>query len=189
MTDRVLRSFLLGAREDADWVNANSTILRVVPDPRSGEPPCVYLGLLREVEHLRRASGGSVEVSSDPIPFTVRFPLDYLVSSDPMLQLRIVELGAPVFAVNVRGPLVCMGSRFQPGARLRTLMEHVWGILSCRVYNTSDAFNAEARDYFYRNADQVRALRAAPLWARSIAKSAVVQSMNAEPGAGSGGQP
>ncbi len=180
MTDPVLRSFLQGAREDSVWINHNSNILRVVPDPRSGDPPCVYHALLREVEHLRREPGGAVEVSSAPIPFTVIFPPEYLVSVDPTMQLRMVELGAPVFAVNVRGPLVCLGSRFAPGSRLRTLVEHVWSILSCRVFDTADAFNVEARDYFYRHREQVRGLRAAPLWARPIAASAVVEPMSAE---------
>lgn len=180
MTDRVMESFLHGAREDAQWINRHSEILRVFPEPRSGEPPRVYHGLLSGVEHLRRAPGGPVEVSSEPIPFTVRFPGDYLASADPTLQLRMVELGVPVFAVNVRGPLVCLGSRFAPGTRFRSLVEHVYSIVACRVFDTTDAFNVEARDYFYAHPDEVRALRAAPLWSRPAAASATVRPMSAE---------
>jgi hypothetical protein len=178
--DPVLRSFLLGAVEDADWINRHSEALRIVADPRSGDPPQAYHALLRGVEHLRRPPGGAVGVSSDPIPFTICFPVDYLTSVDPTLQLKLVHVGAPVFAVNVRVPLICLGSGFQPGTRLRSLVEHVYAVLSSRVFDTADAFCREARDYYYRHADEVQQLRAAPLWVPPLARSARVEPMSAE---------
>lgn len=180
MIDSVLRSFLLGALEDADWINRHSESLRVIADPRSGDPPRAYHALLRGVEHLRRQPGSPVQVSSEPIPFTVCFPEEYLSSVDSSLQLKLVHLGAPVFAVNVRVPLVCLGSGFRPGTRLRSLVEHVYGVLSSRVFDTADAFCVEARDYYYRHADEVRRLRAAPLWVPPRAVSARVEPMSAE---------
>ena len=180
MIDPVLRSFLFGALEDADWINRHSESLRIVADPRSGEPPHAYHALLRGVEHLRREPGGPVQVSSEPIPFTICFPENYLSSVDPTLQLRLVHLGAPVFAVNVRVPLICLGGGFQPGTRLRSLVEHVYSVLSSRVFDTADAFCLDARDYYYRHADEVQRLRAAPLWVPPVAASARVEPMNAE---------
>jgi hypothetical protein len=180
VTDPVLRSFLRGAAEDSSWINRHSETLRLVADPRSGDTPRAYHALLRGVEHLRREPGGAVEVSSEPIPFTIVFPEGYLTSADPGLQLKLVHLGAPIFAVNVRPPLVCLGSAFQPGTRLRSLVEHVYAVLSSRVFDTADAFSIEARDYYYRHAEQVRGLRAAPLWVSPVAASAHVEPMSPE---------
>jgi hypothetical protein len=178
--DPVLRSFLLGAIEDADWINRHSQVLRLVADPRSGDPPHAYHALLRGVEHLRRSPGAPVQVSSEPIPFTICFPENYLTSVDPTLQFKLVHVGAPVFAVNVRVPLICLGASFRGGTRLRSLVEQVYSVLSCRVFDTADAFCLEARDYYYRHADEVSRLRAAPLWVRPLATSARVEPMSAE---------
>ncbi len=180
MIDPVLRSFLLGAVEDAGWINRHSEALRIVADPRSGDPPHAYHALLRGVEHFRRSPGAPVQVSSDPIPFTICFPENYLTGVDPTLQLKLVHVEAPVFAVNVRVPLICLGSGFRPGTRLRSLVEHVYSVLSCRVFDTADAFCIEARDYYYRHADEVRGLQAAPLWVPPRAVSARVEPMSTE---------
>jgi hypothetical protein len=168
VSDPVLRSFLLGAREDARFVNRESDVMRLLAEPRSGDPPSRYHGLLARVEHLRRA-GGAVVVSREPIAFEIEFPDGYLRSANPQLQFEVVQLHAPVFHPNVGGGIVCLGPRFQPGTRLRALVEQLYAILSARAYAADHAFCPDARDHYRRHADQIAQLRASPLWRRPAA--------------------
>ena len=55
MTDPVLRAFLAGVQRDAEEIAMRSDILRLVPDPMTGNPPCRYHGLLTDVEHFVQA--------------------------------------------------------------------------------------------------------------------------------------
>ncbi|MEN8185262.1 MAG: hypothetical protein ABFS46_22290, partial [Myxococcota bacterium] len=165
----VHRSFLREAEREAQACNRESGVLRLLGDPVSGHPPSRFHGLLREVQHFVREPGGAVHVSDDPIPFSIHLPEDYLRSVDPALQFRIVELHAPLFHPNVRGPLVCMGSRFRPGTRLRSVVEHVYALFASHVFATEDAFCPEARDFYRRHTARARSLQAAPLWRRPLA--------------------
>ena len=168
MSDPVYEAFLdVVAADAADCCNG-SDILTLTPRVCTDRPPCVYDAELRDVEHLARVVDGTVRVSSDVVVFTVQFPTDYCRSTDASLQFRVVSVSVPLFHPNVRGSLVCLGPRFRPGTRLRPLLEQIYRIVSGRVRATEHAFEAEACWYYLRNLDQVRALRARPLWRRPV---------------------
>ena len=179
MRDAVYESFLLGAREDAERIGAESDAVRLVAAPRSGSPPAVYHGLLSGAAHFVRDAAG-IRVSADPIPFTLQFPGDYLRSADPDLQFRVVFVHAPLVHPNCRGGLVCLGPGFRPGTRLRALVEQAYGILASRVFAPDHALDPEARDFFLHHIEEVRRLRASPLWRRPLAARVRVEPIPAE---------
>jgi len=177
--DRSYLACLTVAREDARCVNAESDAMRLVADPHSGEPPCVYHGLLRGCEHFRWGPTG-IAVSADPLSFSLHLPADYLRSVDPNLQFRVLEVHADLVHPNVHGGLVCLGPGFRPGTRLRALAEIAYGILSSRVFATDHAFSREHRDYYLRHIEDVRRLRAQRLWRGSAAASVRVDEWGAD---------
>lgn len=169
MTDPVHRAFLEGAAEDAAQINRASEVVRLVPLRNGPGPSEIYTGMFRDIEHLERTQDGTVRHSSDLIPFTVRFPPDYLVSVNPDLQARVVRIHTPILHPNIRGGHVCLGTDFAPGTRLKPLITHLHLIVSSRIFATDHPFDSEARQYYLDHADEIRRLRAAPLWRRPVA--------------------
>lgn len=169
MRDPVQLRFLAETLGVAHAISRESHILRLVADPLSGDPPSRYHALLREVEHFERRPDGRPRLSNEPIAFTLHFPDSYLRSGDPKLQYQVLRVGSRVFHPNVRVGLVCLGHGFRPGTRLRPLVEQAYAVLSSRVYATQDALDGEARDYYRRHVEEVRRLRASPLWRHPVA--------------------
>ena len=182
MSDPIREGFLVSVEEDAALANRESDVLRLVGVPREAGSPDTWHGLLRGVEHLVRAGAGPVGVSHDPIPFTLTFPSDYLSSVDPTLQLRVASVHphARLFHSNVsRFGQVCLGAQFAPGTRLRPLVEQLYDVCSFRITATEDSFNADAAIWIVEHVEQVRALRAAPLWRRALASAVRVETLRA----------
>ncbi len=170
MNDPVFRAFLCTAADDAAAVGRESDILRLVGDPRTGDPPNLYYGVLTGLEHLELDHERIPRVTRESLPFRVYFPHDYCRAFlDPALQFRVVTFYASLFHPNVSGSQVCLGPGFRAGTRLRTLAEQIYGIASSRVFATDHAFDPQARQYFLDHIAEIRALRAPPLWRRPVA--------------------
>lgn len=182
MIDPIYEDFLCTVARDARLVNAESDLLRLVGEPRrAGAAASVYHALLRDTEHLVRDSTGNVRVSSAPIPFSVGFPDDYLSCLDSGLQFRVARVHPqhPIFHSNVQhGGLLCLGPDFAPGTRLRPLVEQLYGILSFAIIATDHPFDVEAARYLVEHVEQVRALRAPPLWRRPVAGEVRVEALD-----------
>jgi hypothetical protein len=182
MSDTVYAAFLSDVASQAPRLLRESRALaQLAPIPRSGDPPAAYLGVLRGIEHLERAEGGTVCASSRPVPFVINFPADYLRSVDDTLQFRVARANAPLYHPNCRRDgTLCLGPGFLPGTALRPLLETIYGIVSSRVIATEHAFDKAARDYFVAHVDQIRDLRdkALPLWGRRLAASVRAESLD-----------
>jgi hypothetical protein len=178
MRDFVYEAFLENAARDADRANAESDILRLVARPRSDGPPSLYVGELTDVEHFERAPARGIRDCSEPISFSIHFPPHYLRSGDPTLQFRVARAYTPLFHPNVSGRLVCLGTDFACGTRLRPLLEQVYGIFSSQIFATDHAFDPDARDYYLDHGEEVRALRAPPLWRRPVASEVTVVTLD-----------
>ena len=81
----------------------------------------------------------------------------------------------------MRGGIVCLGPFFRPGTSIRPLVEQIYRIVSGRDFATGHAFDGEACEYYLSHLDQVRALRAAPLWRRPLATRAGERRDRSEP--------
>lgn len=176
MSNAVIRAFRTRVLEDARSIRDESSILRMVADPMSGDPPRRHHGLLTGVEHFERTPEGAFRATAEPIPFTLDFPEDYCSCPDGSLQLRVAWIHSPLVHPN-RGPqgIVCLGGRFKPGTRLRPLLEHLYRICSGRVFASDSPMDARAAEFFRSHPEQVRALRAEPLWQAPIAASVRVE--------------
>ncbi len=179
MPDPILTGFLITAEANATRVNAESDIVRIVPDHGTGRPPRVYHGLLKHVEHFARDAGGGYRVVSDPIRFEIRFSDDYCKSVDSSLQFRVVRTDAGLVHPNVSGEVVCLGGAFRPATPLRSVVDTFYRIASGRVAATDHPFDLEAASFFRQSVDRVRALEAAPLWRQPLARSVRVEDRNA----------
>jgi hypothetical protein len=166
--DPVYTAFLESAAEDAAASIAASDILSLRLRPGAGAAADTYDGWLVGVEHLERAALGTARVSDAPVLFTVHFPRDYCRSTDPKLQFRVASVRTPLWHPNALGGILCLGPYFRPATRLRPLLEQIHGIVSGRIRATDDAFDKEAAHYYLVHLDQVRALRARPLWRRPV---------------------
>ena len=177
MQDEVIRAFRGRVAEDASRIRDESSIVRLVADPMSGDPPSRYVGLLTGIEYFERGEGGAIRVSGLPLPFTLDFTDDYCSCTDGSLQLRVARVHSLMAHPN-QGPggAICLGPRFSPGTRLRPLLEHLYRICSARVYASDSPWDPHAADFFRRHPDRVRALRAEPLWQRPVAASVRVET-------------
>jgi hypothetical protein len=174
MSDFAYDGFLETSAEDAQEVNAASDTVQVVGRPRPGALPHTYDSVLRDVEHLEWVGDGTVRVSSDPLSFVISFPFDYCRSTDPQLQFRVARFTTPLLHPNCqRSGIICQGSGFRPGTRLRPLIQEVYTIACGRNCRTDHAFDPAAAEYYLAHLDQVRALRARPLWRRPVAVAAL----------------
>jgi hypothetical protein len=170
MRDEVYLGFLSTAAEDAAALDAASDILTLTPRPSEGMPSSVYDGWLTDVEHLERGADGTVRRAETPIGFTVEFPPDYCRSIDPGLQFRVARVHVPLFHPNANaGGIVCLGPHFRPGTRMRGLVQELYAIVSGRNFASDHAFDGKAALYYLSHLDQIRSLRAKPLWRAPLA--------------------
>ena len=178
MTDHVLHGFLESAAADAECVCQESDCLRLSPDPATGDPPRTYQGLLKRAEHYVRDPEGAFVVTSRPIPFQIHFPDDYLRSLDPNLQFRVLSTSRQLVHPNVSGGVVCLGGRFRPGTRLRSVVEQFYGIATSRVAAIDHPFHLQAAEFFLDHLDAIRGFRNEPLWRRPLAARVRVESLS-----------
>lgn len=178
LEDPIRAAFLETVAAEATTVNEASDVVTVAPRPASGMPPSIYDGVFRDVEHFERSQDGSVVLSAGPVQFSLSFVSDYLRSADPGLQFRVARVWSPLVHPNASAAgLVCLGGGFRPGTGLRALVDHLYLMISGRVFATDHAFDADAQRYFLSHLDAVKALRAKPLWRRSLARAARVEQL------------
>lgn len=170
VTDPIHADFLAAMAAEASAVNGASDVVRLVPRASSGEPAAIYDGIFEGVEHFELATDATVAVSAAPVMFSISFPTNYLRSGDPRLQFQVAQLLTPIHHPNVSRGIVCLGPHFAPGTGLRALVQHLYGIVSGRVFATDHAFDVAAQHYFLSHLDDVKALRAKPLWRRRLAR-------------------
>ena len=164
---------------DAQCICQESDCVRLGPDPASGDPPRTYQGLLKGAQHYVRDPEGAFVVTRRPIPFRVHFPDDYLRSLDDNLQFRVLGTSRELVHPNVSGGVVCLGGRFRPGTRLRSVVEQFYGIATCRVAAIDHPFDQQAAEFFLDRLDTVRAFANEPLWRRPLAGSVRVETVAA----------
>jgi hypothetical protein len=170
MTSFVLDAFLETAAVDAAELDEASDVLSLLPRSAGSTPPRIYDGVLREVEHLERVADGTVQVSASLVAFTIEFPIDYCRSTDPLLQFRVARVHTPILHPNCQGGILCLGSDFRPGTRLRGVVHEVYAIVCGRNFAAQSALDPWAAEYYLAHLDQVRALRSRPLLRRQIGK-------------------
>ena len=177
MMDRIYQGFLESTLADIKRIHAESEIVRLVPDPDSGNPPRVYHGIMREVEHYERSADGIFRVSNNVVSFRVEFPADYCRSVDFNLQLRVARCEPRIVHPNIHGGIICLGAGFRPSTRMRGVIQHLYQILSSRVAATDNAFDREAARFFLQHQADIRALRSKPLWRRPVAARVQVRKI------------
>jgi hypothetical protein len=176
--DRFRRRFA----EEVPGIARESEIADLVADPTSGDPPRLFPGVLRSVEHFERRSDGTIHASSAPIFFVIELPDDYCSCVDGSLQLRVATVCVPLFHPNVsRGGIVCLGPRFRPSTRVRPLLDHLYAICASRVFASESPWDAESGSFYRNSLGRVRALRAAPLWRQPLAARARVEPLPPRP--------
>ncbi len=170
MHDDVIRTFRERVRRDAAEIREESAIVRLVADPMSGEPPSRYHGMMLGIGHFEPGPGGVLRERDSALPFHIDFSDDYCSCVDGSLQLRVIQLHAPIAHPNVgAGGAVCLGPRFRPGTGLRPLLEQLHAICSSRVFATDNPFDAKSADFYRRHPERVRALHSEPLWVQPVA--------------------
>ncbi len=185
MTDPILEGILEEARDDFPRINADSDVVELHPEPGAGLLPRSYVGLFRGVEHFVRTDLHRYDRVARPIPFRIAMGEDYARSVDPNLQFRVVSTDADVVHPNIKGGIVCLGAKFRPGTKLRSVVEQFYRIASGRVAATSHAFDGDAAEFFLSHLEAVRALHAEPLWKRPLAARAHVEKIAPQAGGGS----
>ena len=179
MRDPVFAGFLESAVADAKYVEQESDCLRLNPDPATGDPPRTYHGVLRGAEHYVRDSQGAFVVTRRPIPFQIDFPDDYLQTLDPNLQFRVVCTSRQLVHPNVRGGVVCLGGRFRPATRLRSVVEQFFGIATSLVAAIDHPFDLVAAEFYLDHLDVIRGFANEPLRRRPLAASVRVETVSA----------
>jgi len=161
-----MTNFLKTALADQVLITRESDTVRLIGRPRSGALPNVYDGVCEGVEHLVSAGDGTVSVSSEPICFSVTFPADYLASTDATLLYRVVRVHSPLYHPNhlAGSGVICLGRAFRAGTRLRALVYQLYSILGCQNFASDSPLDTAASAYYVAHAEQIRALRARPLW-------------------------
>jgi len=191
--------FLVGTYADHERINSQTDVARLVPviEPGVAMPPSRYAATFSGLQHFVRRADGSVDVSDEVVTAEIRFPPDYLRSSDPNLSFRVVRIQSPVFHPNVASPraaadaavpagipaampaemlaagaggIVCLGHSFRPGTRLRGLIFQLHRIIAGKDYATDSPLDGEASRYFVTHLDRVRGLESPPLWKTRISR-------------------
>lgn len=170
MKETVLNAFLETAAADAAELNRDSDVLSLLARSAGTTPPRLYDGIFREVEHLERTADGTVQASKSLVAFTIEFPGDYCRSIDPQLQFRVARVLTPLLHPNCKAGILCLGSDFRPGTRLRGVVHEVYSIVCGRNFAAQSALDPWAAEYYLAHLDQVRALRSRPLLRRPIGK-------------------
>jgi hypothetical protein len=144
MVDAVFYSFLENTYTEATALVQKSDVLKLFPIPPL--PPAAYLCEFT-LSYLRRLPSGVVEVASGPILAGVRFPEDYLRSTDHHLYLKVASILTFDFThPNVNGSMVCLGSQFAGGSPITALLFELYDIVSYQnvTLDEGNALNPEA---------------------------------------------
>jgi hypothetical protein len=173
--DPVFQAFLSSAAADAAEINRRSRSARLVGDPRGGRPTDTWHCLFEGLAYLRREAGGRITEARDPVAVRLRFPDDYLGSADPVLGYRVITLGSPVLHPNARGSAICLAG-FRMGLRLRSIVEQLHAVLSCRAFATTDPLDPEAARVFADHPERIAALHSSPLWPEPVARASRVRA-------------
>jgi hypothetical protein len=142
--DEIFLRFLQNTAGEAAALQAKSDILRLeARDPfPSSRYDCTFL-----VPYVRRLARGTVEIDPGPVDTFIRFPEDYLWSTDPALYLNMAAVLSPDFLhPNVQAGGVCLGVGFAPGTPLTGVVWQLFQIVTYRNYTVYErnALNAEA---------------------------------------------
>jgi hypothetical protein len=176
MNDPVFQGYLQSAVADCERVCRESDCVRLRPDPTSGDLPRLYHGLLKGADHYVRDEGGSFVVTRRPISFQIHIPDDFLLSLSLDLQFRVVRTSRRLVHPNVAGGVVCLGGRFRPGTRLRSVVEQFYLIATSRVAAMGHPFDLEAAEFYLAHQGEIRGFRSEPLWRRPVAASVRVEA-------------
>ncbi len=176
--DPIRAAFLESCRADAETICQNSDCVRISPDASSGNPPHTYQGVLRGAQHYVRDADGAIVVTDRPIHFQVHFGEDYLRSLDDNLQFRVVSTSRHLVHPNVSGGVVCLGGRFRPGTRLRSVTEQFYAIVTSRVAATQHPFDLPAAEFYLDQIEVIRNFQNEPLWRRPLTTSTRVEEVS-----------
>jgi hypothetical protein len=169
-SDPVLAGYLESADAEVAFINAESPIVSLERAPDHAGMPYRYQGTLTEVEHFVREADGTYRKTLDPLDFAIEIEHDFCRSTDPLLQFRVLRTSPLLVQPNVFRGVCCLGGRFRPATPLRTIVEVFYRLVAGRLAATADPLDPEAASYFLNHLDEVRALRAAPLWRRPTAR-------------------
>ena len=178
--DAVLNSFLEDTFDRALRLGDETDVFKIYPEP-ARVPPARYMLLFPDLEYLKLDAGsGTVRPERGPIPVEIRFPADYLRSTDPNIYLKIATLldpgpfGLPhpgFFHPNCdpASGAICLGAGFLPGARLDALVRQVYDIITYQNYGVVewDCLNRTAARYLRENPGAALSLNNPPLARRS----------------------
>jgi molybdopterin/thiamine biosynthesis adenylyltransferase len=182
-----LAELLDAAARDLGGSIEESDVAQLIVDPFRGDPPRVFHGVLRQVEHFERQTDGTARRRSTPIFFSIELPEDYCSCLDGSLQLRVARVHVPLFHPNVSASgIVCLGPRFQPSTRARALLEHLYAISASRGFASQSPWDRETGTFYRDHAEEVRKLRAPPLWRSPVAARARVEALPPRGGRTSG---
>jgi hypothetical protein len=92
------------------------------------------------------------------------------------LQFRVVRTSRRLVHPNVAGGVVCLGGRFRPGTRLRSVVEQFYLIATSRVAAMGHPFDLEAAEFYLAHQGEIRGFRSEPLWRRPVAASVRVEA-------------
>ena len=172
--DPVLAAFIESCDEEVPCINRESAVVQIARQ-RAGDPPYRFKGVLEGVEHFERAADGTFPKVRHPIPFEVEIEEDYCRSTDKYLPFRVVRTASAIVHPNIASGVCCLGNKFRPATPLPAVIEQFYQIASGRIAATDDPFDHDAAEFFLNNLEAVRALRAEPLWLRSIDGQARVE--------------
>lgn len=181
MLDGIFKSFLEDGLRRAMEIASESDILEVIPHP-SYSPSLLYLLVFNDVAYLRDSGDNNINVSRGIVCVEIRFPLDYLRSTDSNLYLKTATILDPssllhpdpyLFHPNydpVSG-CICLGADFLPGTPLNNLIFHIYDIISYSNYSTDErnGLNAVACRYLRDHPEVISNLRIMPLRRRRLA--------------------
>jgi hypothetical protein len=179
--DPILEGFLSSCPADADYICQNSDCIRISPDASSGVPPRTYQGILKGAQHYVRDPQGAIVVSDRPIHFSIGLADDYLKSLDDNLQFRVVSTSRHLVHPNVCGGVVCLGGRFRPATRLRSVVEQFYAIATSRVAATGHPFDLPAAEFYLDHMDVIRGFQSEPLWRRPLSTRTRVEEISPTP--------
>jgi hypothetical protein len=174
MMDAVMKSFLEDSFQRGQRLASDSGVLSLDFD-RMSFPPEAYL-LRFEGTYLRVEQTGIVEPTHGPLAAEVRFPPEYLRSTDPHLYLKICTLLHPAFLLgphpdffhpNVQpgSGAICLGNKFEPGTRLDALIHHLYEILTYQNFSSLewDCLDPVAARFLREHPEVLSALQWKPL--------------------------
>jgi len=142
--DRIYRAFLENTLAEAAELQAKSGVLTLLPLPP--HPPSGYQFEFR-VPYLRRLAEGTIQTDPGPVLGLIRFPEDYLRSTDPKLYMKVVAVQNPdLVHPNVQDGCVCLGAGFAPGTPISALVWELFEIVTYRnrTVDERNALNPEA---------------------------------------------